>query len=106
MPRSHASYVRGARRGWAQRGELIDHIVTVEVDSPKGGPGGGVRTTARDFVVPARPGTRKAELLWLIKEKYNLPRKERYAVDFLSIPGRRITVAEGPRTRGRKTKLR
>lgn len=103
---------RAARRGWAQRTtknhpRLIDHIVTVTVKSPgRGGKGTG-RTTTRDLIIPARPGTRKAELLYLA-DKYveKMPKKERYAVGFLDVPGRKITVAEGPKTRGRKVKLR
>lgn len=105
--RSHASYVRAARRGWAQRGDdLIDHIVTVEVESAQ--PGGGTRTTTRDIIVPARPGTRKAELLWLIQQKRgsDLLKREQYAIGLTRVPGRKITIAEGPATRGRKVKLR
>lgn len=103
---------RAARRGWAQRGDdLIDFIVTVEVDSPKfsGGKQVGVRTTKRDFIVPARPNTRNAEILWLIKERRgrdDLLKREQYAVDFMFVDGTRVTIAEGPSTRGRKVKLR
>jgi hypothetical protein len=103
---------RAGRRGWSQREskhvKLIDHIITVEVDSPgRGGHPG--RTTTRDFIVPARPRTRKTELLWLIKERRgqdDLLKRERYAVGLLNVPGRKITIAEGPVTRGKKVKLR
>lgn len=102
---------RASRRGWAQRQtkhvKLTDHILTVKVKSPgRGGKPG--RETTRDIIIPARPGTRKAELLWLVQNKRlsDLPRKERYAVGLTTVPGRKITIAEGPRTRGKKVKLR
>lgn len=103
---------RASRRGWSQREtkhvKLIDHIVTVKVTSPgrSGKPG---RETSRDFIVTARPGTRKAELLWLIQQRRgsdDLLKREQYAIGLLNVPGRKITIAEGPQTRGRKVKLR
>lgn len=95
---------RAARRGWAQRGKLIDYIVTVKVTSPrKGRP----RVTTRDIVVPARKGTRKAELLWLVqKYRHDMPHKDRYAAGLVFSKGATVTIAEGPRTRGKRTKLR
>lgn len=114
---------RAARRGWAQREtkhvKLIDHIFTIKVQSPgrRGKPG---RTTIRDIIVPARPGTRKAELLWLANKRLtDLPKKEQYVGYILAsaVAGvskkhasiysdSKITIAEGPRTRSRKVKLR
>lgn len=100
---------RAARRGWSQRGDnLQDFIVTVSVTSPGRG-GGPPRRTTRDFIVPARPGTRDAEILWLVKEKRgrdDLLKREQYAVGLMFVDGAEITIAEGPRTRGRKVKLR
>lgn len=97
---------RAARRGWAQRGNLIDYIVTVKVKSPRGR-GGKQRITTRDIVVPARKGTRKAELMWLVgKYRDSMPAKDRYAVGMAFNKQAEVTIAEGPRTRGRKTKLR
>jgi hypothetical protein len=95
---------RAARRGWAQRGKLADHIVTVKITSPrKGKP----RVTVRDIVVPAREGTRLAELKWLIlKYKNDMPKKDRYAAQLMFVKGAEVTVATGPKTRARKTKLR
>lgn len=111
---SKAIRSRAARRGWAQRGDLIDHILTVEVASPDRR--GQLRRTTRDLVVPARRGTRQAELIWLAhKYQTDMPVKDRYAVDLLSKRyaerytkrlAKHITVAEGPPTRARKVKLR
>jgi hypothetical protein len=123
--RSHASYVRASRRGWVQREtkhvKLIDHILTVQVESPRRGGKPG-RTTTRDLIVPARPGTRKAELLWLTHNRISdLPKKEQYMEYILTASerqkkkiglykhagiGGKITIAEGPVTRGKKIKLR
>ena len=94
---------RAARRGWAQRGKLIDFIATVKIESPPG----SRRFTTRDIVIPARKGTHKAELMWLIdKYRKEMPKKERYVTGIAFNKNATITIAEGPRTRGRKTKLR
>lgn len=103
-----------ARRGWAQRGELVDHILTVEVHSKRRD--GRWQRTSRDIIVPARPGTRKSDLIWLAKRHQDdLPTKERYAVDLLTKRyserytkrvDKTVTVAEGPSTTSRKVKLR
>lgn len=125
MARSKAS--RANHRGWLQREskrvKLVDHILTVEVKSPRGlkGTDGRARTTTRDLIVPARPGATKEDLIWLVKHRGydDLPKKERYAVDMVVFADyhakhrtkyahadAKITIAEGPRTCGRKIKLR
>jgi len=94
-----------ARRGWSQRGKLVDHIITITVESKRSD--GKIARTSRDLIVPARPGTRKSELIWLAKQRIeDLPVKERYAVDFLNITGRNVVIAIGPPTRGKRIKLR
>lgn len=96
---------RAARRGWAQRGTLIDFIVTVKVKSPR--KGGGFRETTRDIVVPARKGTRLPELKYLVqKYRHDMPKKDRYVVGLVFAKGAKVTKAEGPRTRAKTPKLR
>lgn len=96
---------RAARRGWSQRGKLIDYIVTVKVESPR--KGRKPRIYTKDIIVPARKGTRKDELLWLIqKYRPQLPQNDREKAGLVFNPKAEITIAEGPRTRGKKPQLR
>lgn len=86
----------------------IDHILTVAVKSRRKSPRSGrmsAQEFKRDIIVPAPQGATKRELIEIAKQT-QYPRSEQYIQGWLYKKGSDITVAEGPRSRGRKAKTR
>lgn len=79
------------------------HMMTVEKSYKKRGPRGGRRqpwTVKRDILIPAPRGTSKRDLLKIARK--TLPKSEQYALKLKT----KTRVAEGPKTRAKKAKLR
>jgi hypothetical protein len=102
-----------AKKGWRTRrrkqrerkSENIDHLVSVEIKTRERKNGRNRdHSFKRDIVVPAPPGTSQRVLLEIANR--TLPRNEQYAIRWTRVKGAKITVAEGPRSRARKAKLR
>lgn len=114
--RRHNERSAAAKRGWKTRRrnehkqprkkpQKINHILTVQVKSPRKRNGRSTsQTFKRDIVIPAPRGTSLSKLMDIARK--TLTGKERYAADWFDVKGRKITVAEGPRTRARKATLR
>jgi hypothetical protein len=102
-----------AKKGWRtrrrnqrkQKSEIIDHLVTVDIKTREKRAGTWRdRSFKRDIIIPAQRGTNREELLAVARR--TLPASELYAYRWTKLKGTKITVAEGPRTRARKARLR
>lgn len=85
----------------------IQHILTVAVASPRRSSRTGRmvnRQFKRDIVIPGPRGATQKQLIKIARD--TLPAGEQYVVGWLKQPGKKITIAEGPRSSAKKAKLR